>query len=103
MKLDTEKKVLLAQKALYSKQLVHYKHLCEVYKKLADILVRKQQLRDHSDESIADQVQKHYGPYLSKAARGDLSFIEHNGTTKDGLIAPRFSPEQLKLFQVLGE
>lgn len=99
MKLDTEKKVLLAQKALYSKQLVHYKHLCEVYKKLADILVRKQQLKDHSDESIADQVQKHYGPYLSKAARGDLSFIEHNGTTKDGLIAPRFSPEQLKLFQ----
>ena len=99
MKLDTEKKVLLAQKALYSKQLVHYKHLCEVYKKLADILVRKQQLKDRPDESIADQIQKHYGPYLSMAARGDLSFVQHNGTTRDGFIAPRFSPEQLKLFE----
>ena len=99
MKLDTEKKVLLAQKALYSKQLVHYRHLCEVYKKLADILVKKHQLQDLQDESIADQIQKHYGPYLSMAARGDLSFINHNGTTRDGFIAPRFNPEQLKLFE----
>ena len=99
MKLDTEKKVLLAQKALYSKQLVHYKHLCEVYKKLADILVNKYQLKDRPDKPLADQIQEHYGPYLSMAARGDLSFIQHNGTTKDGLIAPRFNPEQLKLFE----
>ena len=37
MKLNSEKKVLLTQKALYTKQLVHYRQLCEVYKKLADI------------------------------------------------------------------
>ena len=29
MKLDTEKKVLLAQKSLYTKQLIHYRHLCD--------------------------------------------------------------------------
>lgn len=99
MKLDTEKKVLLAQKALYTKQLVHYRQLCEIYKKLADIAVNKYQLKDLPDASIADQIQKYYGTYLTMAAKGDLSFIEHNGTTRDGFIAPRFNPEQLKLFK----
>lgn len=99
MKLDTEKKVLLAQKALYTKQLVHYRQLCETYKKLADIAVNKYQLKDRPDASIADQIQERYGKYLTMAANGDLSFIDHNGTTRDGFIAPRFSPEQLKLFK----
>lgn len=99
MKLNSEKKVLLTQKALYTKQLIHYRQLCEVYKKLADIAVHKYQLKDTPEASIADQIQKYYGEYLTLAAKGDLSFVEHNGTTRDGFIAPRFSPDQLKLFK----
>lgn len=99
MKLDTEKKVLLVQKALYTRQLLHYRQLCETYKKLADIAVNKYQLKERPDASIADQIQERYGKYLTMAAQGDLSFVEHNGTTRDGFIAPRFTPEQLKLFK----
>lgn len=99
MKLDTEKKVLLAQKSLYTKQLVHYRHLCDVYKKLANILVKNNRLKDLPEATIADQVQRYYGEYLAMAAKGDLSFIQHNGISKDGFIAQRFSQEQLALFE----
>lgn len=99
MKLDSEKKVLLCQKALYAKQLAHYKNLCKIYKSLADVAIRKGQLKAIKDEPLAAQVQKLYGEDLTKAAKGDLSFIRNNTTTKHGYIEPIYTQEQLTLFQ----
>ena len=56
-------------------------------------------IEDLPESSIAEQVQKYYGEYLSKAAIGDLSFVQHNAITRDDSIVHRFNPEQLKLFE----
>lgn len=99
MKLDSEKKVKLCQQALYSKQLTHYKKLCEIYKSLADIAVSKYRLKDTPSASVADQVESIYGNYLSMATQGDLSFIEHNVTSRGGFLTTKFTQEQLTLFR----
>ena len=99
MKLDTEKKVLLCQKALYTKQLVHYRELCAIYQDLANIAVRKFQLKDTPNASVSDQVQEYYGKYLTLASNGDLSFLEHNGTTERGFLTSKFDADQKRLFK----
>ena len=76
MKLDSKQKVLLCQKALYSKQLVAYANLCKVYKKLAEEVKKDGSMKNASSEVLAAQVQKYYGPFLARAAQGDLSFID---------------------------
>lgn len=99
MKLDTEKKVLLCQKALYSKQLVHYRELCAIYKELANIAVRKYQFKNKPEASVADQVEDFYASYLSRVTRGDLSFLDHNGTTENGYLTAKFDNNQIGLFK----
>ena len=95
MKLDTEKKVLLCQKALYSKQLLHYRELCAIYKDLATIAVRKYQFKNTPEASISAQVQDFYARYLSKATRGDLSFLDNDQVGN----SVRFDRDQIALLK----
>ncbi len=95
MKLDNEQKVLLCQKALYAKQLVAYANLCKVYKKLAEE-IKNDGMPNASQETLSEHVQRYYGKYLSKAAQGDLSFIDQ----EDG---PIFNEEEKKAFNSFAE
>ena len=99
MKLDSEKKVLLCQKALYSKQLAHYRNLCAIYRELATYTVRKLNMQDKPDATVADQLQDFYGPYLSRVSRGDLSFLNSNISISSGVPRAKFDQEQIRLFK----
>lgn len=99
MKLDTEKQVLLCQKALYTHQLGHYRRLCETYRDLANIAMQRFHFKARPDASVNDQIQEYYGKYLTKAANGDLSFLEDNAILKPGSLTYKFSPEQVKAFR----
>jgi len=67
MKLNSEKNIMLCQKALYSKQLQYYSKLCSLYSDLAKL---------QGPDTTPDEVQETYSEALSLAAKGDLSFLE---------------------------
>lgn len=69
---------LLFQKALFSKQLVHYANLCKIYQTLADDLIERENIHPTVDLTVNQQIERILGPYLDQAANGNLSFINND-------------------------
>ncbi len=92
MKLNNNKNVILCTKALYAEQLKCYAALCECYEALANSLGRN---------ATAEDVQKRYAPYLSLAAKGDLSFLdkENNYVFSEEYLGARFQNSEAKIFK----
>lgn len=92
MKLNNNKNVILCTKALYAEQLKCYASLCECYEALANNLGRN---------ATAEDVQKRYAPYLSLAAKGDLSFLnkENNYVFSEEYLGARFQNNEAKIFK----
>lgn len=68
MKLNTEKNILLCQKALYSKQLEAYSGLCKLYARLAE---------RHPDYT-SGEIENRYAEALTNASKGDLKFLNYS-------------------------
>lgn len=69
---------LLFQKALFSKQLVHYANLCKIYQTLADDLIKRENIHPTVDLTVNQQIERILGPYLDQAANGNLSFLDND-------------------------
>lgn len=92
MKLNTNKRVMLCSKALYSEQLKCYASLCECYQALAEHL---------GHNATALDVQKRYSKYLSLASNGNLDFLnkENNYIFSENYKGARFQASEAKLFK----
>lgn len=92
MKLNTNKRVMLCSKALYSEQLKCYASLCECYQALAEHL---------GPHATALDVQKRYSKYLTLASNGDLDFLnkENNYIFSENYKGARFQVGEAKLFK----
>ena len=95
MKLDSEQKVLLCQKALYAKQLEAYANLCKVYKTLAKE-IKKEAYPGASQKSLSEYVERYYGSFLAQASQNDFSFMTEPG-------APVFNEREQAAFKAFAE
>ena len=95
MKLDSEQKVLLCQKALYAKQLEAYANLCKVYKALAKE-IKKEAYPGASQKSLSEYVERYYGSFLAQASQNDFSFMTEPG-------APVFNEREQAAFKAFAE
>ena len=94
MKLESKHEIMLCQKALYTKQLTYYYKLCEIYQALANHALNKYKLKSSNDFPIAKQIEEIYGTYLSKASKGDISFLERSTRARS------FDDEEARLFKL---
>ena len=92
MKLNSEKNIMLCQKALYSKQLQYYSKLCSLYSELAKL---------KGPNVTPDEVQDTYSEALSLAAKGDLEFLEpeNNLIYLNNHTTQRYSDEEIEIFE----
>lgn len=92
MRLNSEKNIMLCQKALYSKQLQYYSKLCSLYSELAKL---------KGPNTTPDEIQDTYSEALSLAAKGDLSFLDSDN--KDNYsttpIESTYSDYESKIFK----
>lgn len=96
MKLNTNKRLMLCSKALYSEQLKCYASLCECYQALSKQLGPKATSLD---------VQKRYSKYLTLASNGDLSFLEkeNNYIFSETYKGARFQQTESQIFKEYAE
>ncbi len=96
MKLNTNKRIMLCSKALYSEQLNCYATLCECYQALAKKL---------GSRATSLDVQKRYSKYLTLASSGDLSFLEkeNNYIFSETYQGARFQHTESQIFKEYAE
>lgn len=108
MKLDTEKNVLLCQKALYAHQLYYYSELCKKYEDFATHPDTQHSLNiytsaEDSKLPLSDRIQNHFGSYLSQAVNRDFSRIDSSPLLskeqKDILHSYSFYATEIRFFQ----
>lgn len=95
MKLNSIRNIKLCSQGLYARQLSAYANLCKIYSDLAAISGK------HSPQSVEHK----YANVLSKAAQGDLSFLDKNTNfvSREDYIGPLYSDSEAELFKKYSE